>query len=494
VPEGTSVVFNSNLGYLGNQMMYYSAKTSGSAAQAILTSVPATSTVTSTVVADDYGSSNQVQVPFTVPACGTNLADWTEYAANPIFGQGVNNGPKAYYPSIVYSPTGFDGHGDSAYYKMWFGTSSSKTGYGISNNGLNWITRTVPLTDINGYHANVLYDSNQFSGHGDAVYYKMWYWDVANSINYATSSDGFNWTNYLGNPVITNGLGLGSAPVYDAQVIYNDDGLPAFYEAWIDNNGRIYYISSSGGMNWTGNNQELLVNRESWESVTYSRVSVLKQAEAYHMWYGGANGSGGNHGTGYAVSTDGQNWTKSSTNPIFHKDDGLIWRSERTYTPEVLYNPDRFNGHGSPELYKMWFTGKEGSNYALGYATINPVYLSRSTGSGQTGPLNSPLSQLFVAELRDSCNSPVGGITVTFTISDVPGGASGHSLSVNGGTTDSSGRVSSTLTLGDMVGVYTVTSASPGINNLPTTYSATAVVNPVTPVMYLPLVVKNSSQ
>jgi hypothetical protein len=487
VPDETTVVFYSSLGYLGNGVRIYATSTSGSAAQAGLTSVPASVTVTSTVVADVYGASNQTQVPFTVPTCGTNYTDWTEYTLNPIFGQGVSGGPKAYYPSVIYSEAKFDGHGDAAYYKLWFGTASSQTGYAISDDGLNWITRTVPLTDINGYHANVLYDPGQFSGHGDAAYYKMWYWDAANSIHYATSNDGLNWANYAGNPVITNVLGLGSAPVYDAQVIYNSDGNPAFYEAWIDNNGKIYYITSPDGLNWTGDNQELLLDRESWESVTYSRVSVLKQSSVYHMWYGGANGNGGNHGIGYAVSTDGQNWVKSNTNPIFHKDDGPAWRSERTYTPEVLYDANRFDGHGSPEHYKMWFTGKQGSNYALGYATINPVHLALTTGSGQTGPVNTVLAQPFVAELLDSCNNPASGISVTFTISDTPVGASGQSLTVLSGTTDASGRVSTTLTLGDKVGTYSVLAEGVGIKDLPTTYSATATVNPVTHFSFDPI-------
>ena len=480
VPDETAVVFNSSLGYLSNQMPIYSAKTTGSTAQTVLTSVPATSTVTSTIVADVYGSSDQTLVPFTVPPCGTSLVDWTAYPSNPIFGQGVNSGPKAYYPSISYSATQFDGHGDAAYYKMWFGTSSSQTGYAVSDDGLTWITKTTSLTNINGYHANVLYDANQFSGHGDSVYYKMWYWDVANSINYATSNDGLNWTNHGGNPVITNALGLGSAPVYDAQVIYNSNGVPAFYEAWIDNNGKLFYITSPDGISWTGSGQELLVDRESWEAVTYSRASILKKNGTYYIWYGGADASGGNHGIGYAVSADGQNWVKSSTNPIFHKDDGPAWRNERTYTPAILHNANRFNGHGSPEFYKMWFNGKQGSNYALGYATINPLHLALTTGSGQGSSINSTLNQPFVAELRDSCNNVVSGITVTFTISSFPAGAGGQSLSVVSGPTDGSGQVSTVLTLGDKVGEYAVVASATGITGLPATFTATATISPVT--------------
>jgi hypothetical protein len=435
-------------------------------------------TITATVRADACGASDEAQIPFTALACDTDMTDWTEYAANPVFGEGLDNGPQAYYPSVLYSPTAFDGHGDEAYYKMWFGTSGGKTGYAISDDGLHWITVTVPLNDVNGYHAHVLYEADQFGGHGDAVYYKMWYWDVSNSINYATSNDGLNWTDHVGNPVITNVLGWGSAPVYDANVIYNSDGNPAYYEAWIDNNGRFYYITSDDGMAWTGDNEELLTDRADWEASTYSRASVLKRDGVYHMWYGGSSSGGGNHGIGYAVSTDGRNWVKSPDNPLFHKDDGPAWRDNRTYTPRVLYSATRFDGHGSPEHYKMWFTGKDEAfgDYTIGYATLNPVSLSLAdtSGSGQEGAAGNALVRPFFVGLRDTCGDPAGGVTVTFALSGAPAGASGQSLSALAGASDAFGQIPSTLTLGSKPGVYTVTANATGVFSMPAVFTATA--------------------
>jgi hypothetical protein len=426
----------------------------------------------------DTSIDGMTQIVLAAPVCDTDMTAWTEHIANPVFGQGVDGGPKAYYPSVLHSPTAFDGHGERAYYKMWFGTSGGKTGYAISEDGLNWITVTVPLTEISGYHAHVLYDADQFGENGNAPYYKMWYWDVNNSINYATSQDGIEWENYAGNPVITNALGLGSAPVYDANVIYNSDGMPANYEAWIDNNGKLYYITSTDGITWTGDNEALLTDRADWEASTYSRVSVLKQGGVYHMWYGGSSAGGGNHGIGYAVSSDGQHWVKSVHNPILHKDDGSAWRNSRTYTPRVLYSASRFDGHGSPEHYKMWFTGKDAAdgNYAIGYATLNPVSLSIAdmSGSGQNSTVGSALSQPFVVGLRDACDEPVSDVIVTLAISGTPAGAAGQSLSVLTGTTNASGQVFTTLTLGDKPGVYTVTADSMGVLGMPTTFTATA--------------------
>ena len=474
----------------------YAGVETGSKTQPFNTIQEAHNASNATVQVDAYGTSDETQITLTPNTCQADFTSWTEYADNPVFGESVDGGPKAYYPSVLYSSTAFDGRGDVAYYKMWFGTSSSKTGYAVSDDGINWITVTVSLTNVNGYHANVLYDADRFDGRGDAAYYKMWYWDVSNSINYATSDDGVNWTNHTANPVITNTLGWGSAPVYDAYVIYNRDGAPDYYEAWIDNNGKIYYITSSDGVTWAGDNQELLLPRESWESSTYSRVSVIKQDGTYHMWYGGSNVGGGNHGIGYAISADGQHWAKSADNPILHRDDGLAWRDNRTYTPRVLYSSTRFDGHGTPEHYKMWFTGKDNAqgNYTIGYAVLNPVNLSHTSGSGQSDTPGGPLGQPFVVGLRDSCGDPAEGVTVTFAIGGAPAGAIGQSLALANGATDGSGEVQTTLTLGDLTGVYTVTASAPGVSGLSVVFTATAELGPaptISNTLYLPLVCRN---
>jgi hypothetical protein len=486
--DGVTVTFTSTLGVFANWEQTIIVTTTQGVAVTWLRSVPASGTVTSTVEANAAGTAfTSTQVLFTANPCQSDLTAWTEYAANPIFGQGVDgNTLRAYYPSVLYDSDRFGGHGDARYYKMWYGTrigSDYRTGYAVSDDGIHWVTVTVPVTNINGYHAHVLYDSDRFGGAVDDPYYKMWYWDVSNSINYATSDDGVDWADYAGNPVITNALGWGSAPVYDAFVVYNSSGDPAQYEAWIDNNGRLYYITSTNGITWIGNNQELLADRESWELSTYSRASVLKLGGAYHMWYGGGDDQGGNHGIGYAVSTDGQQWIKSVDNPIFHKDDGPVWRDERSYTPRVLYSVTRFDGHGSPEEYKMWFSGRDtgGGNYTVGHATLNPTTLSLgdTSGSGQSGVVVSVLSQPFVVGLRDSCGDPATGVSVTFVISGSPAGAVGQGLSVLAGATGVLGQISTTLTFGSKPGAYTVTALATGVSGMPTVFTWTATAGPV---------------
>ena len=108
-----------------------------------------------------------------------------------------------------------------------------------------------------------------------------------------------------------------------------------------------------------------------WDYVSVGYPTIIKGNNGdYKMWFCG--GPGTNHGIGYATSADGINWMKDGSNPIFHKNDGVAWRNDRTYTPMVIYNAGKFGGHGESVYYKMWFSGKSSpsGNYAVGYAAL----------------------------------------------------------------------------------------------------------------------------
>ena len=332
-----------------------------------------------------------------------DVSKWTEYAENPIFGQGVDSGPKAYYPSVLYDVNEFSGHGHSAKYKMWYGTSGAQTALATSGDGINWTDQGVVMT--NGYHAVVEYYPDGFTGanSGDnpssaTMYYRMWYWDgpgmlyvepvEPEPIRYAESPDGFNWFN---DQAITGNLFTG-VPLWGEwnrtsygpiDVLYNptatntgpnpfDYSFVMYFDATDLNFEEIGLGYSSDGRNWNlygkvlpRGNDGPHGNTDDWDSCYASFGTVIKEAGGkWHMWYSGGT-SGVNHGIGHATSTDGLTWTRDANNPIFHKDDGVSWRAERSYCPMVI----EVDG-----VYKMWFSGKDASgNYALGYATnTNP--------------------------------------------------------------------------------------------------------------------------
>ncbi|MCI0474631.1 MAG: hypothetical protein L0Y55_00130, partial [Anaerolineales bacterium] len=88
-----------------------------------------------------------------------------------------------------------------------------------------------------------------------------------------------------------------------------------------------------------------------------SRATIIKNSSSsYEMWYSGGNNNM-QDGIGFANSTDGIHWTRRAR--IFYKTDGVAWRASRTYCPMVI----RMFG-----IYKMWYAGVGGGQYAIGYA------------------------------------------------------------------------------------------------------------------------------
>lgn len=90
-----------------------------------------------------------------------------------------------------------------------------------------------------------------------------------------------------------------------------------------------------------------------------------------------------------------------------------------------------------------------------------------------TGTVSDALADEFVVEVTDIHGNPVGGVDVTFTITDVPADAVGHSLSQDGPvTTSADGLASIRLTAGSRPGVYTVTATVAGLAGSPITLEA----------------------
>ena len=94
-----------------------------------------------------------------------------------------------------------------------------------------------------------------------------------------------------------------------------------------------------------------------------------------------------------------------------------------------------------------------------------PHRLTRITGDEQTGPAGRTLSAPFVVSVLDQNEEAYPGALVTF---EVTGGQG--SLSVDSATTDSTGKASTTLTLGDEPGLNTVDAVVAGLP--PVTFTA----------------------
>jgi len=306
---------------------------------------------------------------FTTAAAVNDISG--EYMANPAF----DPDERAYYPSILF---------DGTQYRMWC-DDGRNIRYSTSADGIKWAEGLTTNGLTNSRHPVV----KNIEGR-----YMIWYWNTSPStpidiIRTAESNDGINWTSdssifQVGTTVIDNGWNHGANVPGD--VLYNPAGSPTIVppvnaDAVWQNKFVMYYFGSrssgiavsSDGKLWHGYNdgvEPVLFTGEpgAWDDGYVTAGTVLKINETYHMWYSGGRISN-NEGIGHAQSIDGVSWIKSSNNPLLHRDNGVIWRDTRTYTPMLIYDP--VYGNGSP-CFKMWYTGMDqAENYSIGYATLN---------------------------------------------------------------------------------------------------------------------------
>ena len=399
IPDGTQIIFTADKGSIGSPT---TKTTTNGIATAIFTSdaSPSQATISSRAPAWNACATSYTPINMYQPggSAAISACDWVEYGNNPVFGQWLG-GPKAYYPKVIYDASQFSGHGDTAYYKMWYG-SSNGIGYTYSDNGTSWTAGQNPLPGLvaGANHPLVKYDPNGFS---PGIYYRMWYWTGVmnyniNNLHYAESSDGINWINDqsltqdVSYPLVTNNPGpdWNAGSYGPCDLIYNSGGSNSLDDGDLWNNKYVmYYMGTTGGIEFIGLAYSANGTHwkrygctpilspgaaADWDNTSVGYCSVIHISGSWYMWYGG--GPGTNQGIGYATSPDGISWTKDPGNPIFHFSDGIPWRNARTYTPWVVYDGANFSGHGDTCPYKMWFSGVNTNTiYSLGYATALPI-------------------------------------------------------------------------------------------------------------------------
>jgi hypothetical protein len=112
--------------------------------------------------------------------------------------------------------------------------------------------------------------------------------------------------------------------------------------------------------------------------------------------------------------------------------------------------------------------------------TINPGTATKviidDTTNNQSAAAGSSLPYPFKITVTDQYNNGIPGISIQFTITAVPSGASGHYLYNPATSTDINGDAKALLVLGNMQGTYTVLAKTPGLSliNSPATFTAFA--------------------
>jgi hypothetical protein len=477
IPDGTQIILTTDKGSIGSPA---TKPTTNGIATAVFTSdiIPSQATISAKAPAWNTCATSSTSVNMYQPGGGAGLSacDWVEYGNNPVFGQWIG-GAKAYYPKVIYDANQFSGHGDSYYYKMWF-QSSNGIGYAYSNDGVLWTAGTNPLSALvaSASHPLVKYESAGFS---PGIYYKMWYWTGVmdyhiNNLHYAESSDGISWTNDQPltqdntSPLVTGNSGpdWNAGSYGPCDLIYNSGGSNFLDDGNLWNNKYVmYYMGTTGGKEYIGLAYSANGTHwkrygctpilspgaaADWDNTSVGYCSVINLSGSWQMWYGG--GEGTNHGIGYATSPDGIVWTKNPGNPIFHISDGIPWRNDRTYTPWVVYDADKFSGNGDACPYKMWFSGMSADEkYSIGYACALPIVTDAGpdriivsgtstviggspTASGGIQPYNyswTPTTGLNDSTLDNPTASPTSTTTYSVTVTDNKGCTGSDSMTLS---------------------------------------------------------------
>jgi predicted GH43/DUF377 family glycosyl hydrolase len=270
--------------------------------------------------------------------------DWVEYSNNPVFGQGLpGGGAMAYYPKVIYDANQFSGHDNTAYYKMWFGsdngTGTRQIGYAESADGINWTAGPNPVIRLmtGSNHPLVKYRPDGF---GNGIFYKMWYEDTAyvNSIDalrYAESTDGIIWSN--------------------DQPLTQDGTYPLVTNTWPDWNTGSYGPC------------DIIYNPSGSNSLDDSNLWKNK----YVMYYMGSDGT--NEAIGLAYSADGTHWKRYVNNPILSPGGAADWDNTGVGYCSVI------NLSGN---WQMWYGGGPNTNYGIGYATSpDGIFWQKSPGN-----------------------------------------------------------------------------------------------------------------
>jgi len=173
-----------------------------------------------------------------------------------------------------------------------------------------------------------------------------------------------NWEKYPSNPVFTKGpafydlVGVGQPTT-----LFENDTIKMWYAAvGGDMKARVGYAYSIDGINWTKHSDMVMNTGYSgeWDSEWIDTPEILKVDSGYLLYYYGdsigydtslADLEAVTHSAiGVAFSTDGINWVKEPSNPVFTKGNVGDWDGTWVESPALLRNDT------TGELL-MWYNG-----------------------------------------------------------------------------------------------------------------------------------------
>lgn len=238
-----------------------------------------------------YSSSSSIGL-----ATSTDGLVWNRYHANPVF---QASGTEGAFDKLYANRADIYKSG-SVYYMYYNGFNGQQSGVGkiglaTSSDGINWtryannpiLTVGTGWEDFSLYNASVVKVGSTwymlYEGKGLSDYTQI--------IGLATSTDGYTWTKYSGNPIIRKGFPTGSSYAAAPNLIYNDG---KFY-TWImgsDPRGKYFLVrgESTDAITWKFAESPDIFPKYGWEYVSVSDASnPVEYNGATYMYYNGGN-------------------------------------------------------------------------------------------------------------------------------------------------------------------------------------------------------------
>jgi predicted GH43/DUF377 family glycosyl hydrolase len=266
---------------------------------------------------------------------------------------------------------------DGTIYKMWYSGWDGTTvqiGYALSGDGVTWERQPTPVLTLG---AQGSWDDESLTV-SSVLYvngvYHMWYSGQHNrrfwAIGYATSSDGIHWTKHPQNPVLTPGQTneWDDWAVAGANVSYENGTFKMWYTGiyheqldafnWRNEFG---YATSSDGVRWTKYAGNPVIRAFPTEfGISFPRV--IRDGNLYKAWYGQLRIGASGGEIGYAVSSDGINWTRLGI-PVLTPGQ-TVWGARSVGMGDII--KDNTTG-----TWRMWYFGYGGSSntWSIGLAT-----------------------------------------------------------------------------------------------------------------------------
>jgi len=318
--------------------------------------------------------------------------DWVEFPGDPIYSPYPSSSLREdYFPFVIFNQNQFDGHGAGVLYKMWHqGPNGIALSY--SNDGANWTLEGQVVLDPSiapriPLHASVIYDSTGFGG--TPYFYKMWYWTGVVSfvppnlaIKFTQSADGVTWTT----PVITT---------QDTTSFLANVGLPGqpFYQFY--GFGTVLYNPSATSIP----GQPLTFPYAAYFDSSAAERGSQTTEEAVALAY----------------SSDGLFWTRYGSEPVLLPSGSTAdWDGKYTYRASVFL----LNG-----VYQMYFSGSSKINnpnhsfaytFGIGSATSsdginwvqdpnNPIFTINDPGEAWRSGRTLAPSVVIGAPIQGNC-------------------------------------------------------------------------------------------